>query len=238
MEAAGPASAPPAPHPIQRYGLIFGAVAGLIALVQVGVSVVSALENRYTLTNVYFSSTGGDAALASALTGVFRLVAATYGTCLLGFVFTLVLCWHAGRAAALETGRAAAGMEAGLLVTVTGALIWVIGSVAAVLLFHTDGSLAGIVTASAQLSSVTDAGEIGLLVGQETIAILLGLGAAALVGRLGGGSAVAALQRPGVVPPQPPRYYAPTPQPYMPGPVTDAPTPPPARPPQPPSPRP
>ncbi|HEV2235051.1 MAG TPA: hypothetical protein VGR57_00185 [Ktedonobacterales bacterium] len=197
LEAPGTASAP---RPIQRYGLLFGAIAGLIALVQVGVSVVSALENRYTLTNLAFSKTGGDAAVASALAPVFPLVAAAYGTCLVGFAFTLVLCWHAGRAAALETGRAAAGTEAGLLVIVTSSLIWVIASVVAVLLFHTDGSVAGLATASATLSSATDASEIAWLVGQETLAILMGIGAAALAGRLAGGAAVASLQRAPVIP--------------------------------------
>jgi hypothetical protein len=198
-DAPGPASAPPALYPIQRYGLLFGAIAGLIALVQVGVSVVSALENRYTLTNLYFSTSGGDAAVASALGALLWLVLAVYGTCLLGFIFMLALCWQAGRAAALETGRAAAGTEAGLLVTVSGSLIWVIASVVAVLLFHTDGSLAGIATASAHLSAATDANEIAILVGQEMLAILVALGAAALVGRLAGGAAVASLHRSGAM---------------------------------------
>jgi hypothetical protein len=200
LEVSGPASAPPAPRPIQRYGLLFGVIAGLIALVQVGVSVVSALENRYSLTNLYFSTSGGDAAIASALTQVLPLLAAAYGTCLLGFGFALVLCWQAGRAAALETGRAAAGTEAGLLVIVISSLTWVIASVAAVLLFHTDGSFAGLATASASLSSATDAREIAILVGQETLAILVALGVGALVGRLAGGAAITTLRRTPIVP--------------------------------------
>jgi hypothetical protein len=198
--AQGLAGAPPAPHPIQRHGLIFGAVAALIAVVQVGVSVAAALENRSTLTNLYFSAGGGDAAQASALFDTLRLLIAAYGTALVGFIFTLVLCWHAGRAAALETGRTAAGTEASLLVSATGALIWVVASVVAVLLFHTDGSLAGISTASAQLSPATDAREIAILVSQETVAVLFGLSAAALVGWLAGGSAITALRRVGTMP--------------------------------------
>ncbi len=209
--AAEPASEPPAPHPIRRYGLLFGAVAGLIALVQVGVSVVAALGNRYTLTNLYFSAGGGADAQVSALADTFRLLFAAYGTALVGGVFMLVLCWHAGRAAALETGRATAGTEAGLLVSVSGALVWVLASIIAVLLFHTEGSLAGILTASAQLSSTTDAREIAILVSQETLGILLGLGMAALVGWLAGGSAVDALRRATFPPPMPPGAYAPGP---------------------------
>jgi hypothetical protein len=211
MGAAGPVAAPPAPYPIQRYGLIFGAVAGLIAIVQVGVSVVSALENRYTLTNLYFSAGGGDAAQVSALLAAMPLLIAAYGTALAGFIFTLILCWHAGRAAALETGRATAGTEAGLLVGTTGALIWVIVSVLAVLLFHTEGSLAGIATASARLSPATDAREIALLVSQETVAILFGLGAFALVGWLAGGSAVTALRRAAGAPLPAPSSFSPAP---------------------------
>jgi hypothetical protein len=193
--------------------LTFGAIAGLIALVQVGVSVISALENRYTLTNLYFSAAGGDAAQVTALAAAVPLLVAAYGTALVGFIFTLVLCWHAGHAAALETGRATAGTEAGLLVSVTSALIWVIGSIIAVLVFHTDGSLAGIVTASAQLSPATDAREIAILVSQETLAIVVGLGAAALVGWLAGGSAITALRRSGAVsvPPAHFLYYGETP---------------------------
>jgi hypothetical protein len=213
--APGPASAPPEPRPVVRFGLLFGAVAGLVALMQVAVSVVSALENRYTLTNLYFSASGGADAQASALLGVFRLLLAAYGSALAGFVFTQVLCWHAGRAAALETGRAAAGTEAGLLVAVTGSLIWVVASLAAVLLFHTDGSLAGVVTASARLSSATDAREVAILLSQETVAILLGLGTAALVGLLAGGSAVARLRRSRFVPTLHPGAYAPAAWPPM-----------------------
>jgi hypothetical protein len=226
LNAPGTADTPPAAHPIQRYGLIFGAVAGLVALVQVGVSVVSALENRYALTNLYYSASGGTAALASALEAVFPLVIATYISWLLGFVFALVLCWHAGRAAALETGRASAGTEAGLLVSVIGSLLWVIGSVVGVLLFHTDGSLAGIATASAHLSAATDAAEIAILVGQETFAIVVGLGAAALVGRLAGGAAVTSLRRHGAGYAPPQGYIAVPLQPYAPGPMLGEPSPP------------
>jgi hypothetical protein len=212
--ATGPASAPP-PHPVLRFGLIFGAVASLVALVQVAVSVVAALESRYTLTNLYFSASGGVDAQLSALNALVPLLSAAYGSALAGLVFTLVLCWHAGRAAALETGRAGAGAEAGLLVSVTGSLIWVVASLAAVLLFHTDGSLAGVVTATAHLSSATDAREIAFLLTQETVAILFGLGAAALVGWLAGGSAVASLRRPSLMAvPLAPYYYPVSPPAY------------------------
>ena len=181
-----------AAHPVLRYALIFGLVIGVFALVQVGVSVVAAQENRTEIASFYYGLHGAgiDVNALGSLLG--PVLAAAYGSCLVAFLAGMWLCWYAGRAAAFESGRRSAGAQAGLLASATGSLIWLAGGVVAALLFHTDGSISGILTTQPDLGATTVSSEVAGLLTQEVVAGLLALGFGALVGWMGGGAALEA----------------------------------------------
>lgn len=190
---SGPGVAQPwGGHPVRRLALWFGLVNGVFAVLQVAVSSWAALINQGVYVSFFYGVNGvgfNNDALTAWLLPIFT---AAYGTCLLGFIASLVLCWHAGRAAAWATGRRGAGGEVGALVALYGSVIWIVASVAAVLIIHTDGTvaaLAGVLTAPGKQPGINPATEIVVLLAQEIVAGLLAVGLGALAGRIGAAAA-------------------------------------------------
>lgn len=176
-------------HPVWRYGLIFGGLSGLFAVLQLSVSVTSAVENRAAFASLYYGVQNQALDPTVILRWLGPVLVATYTSCLLGFALSMWLCWHAGRAAAAASGRRSFGALAGMLASMIGTLIWIVASVAAVLLVHTDGSISGIFTTNPIHPTASTGGAIAGLVVQEAVAGLIALGFAAIAGRLGAATA-------------------------------------------------
>jgi hypothetical protein len=177
------------PHAEWRFGLLFGALGGLFALLQVVVSVTSAWENHAALASIYYG--GQNQALDPILAAqwLVPVLSATYGSCLLAFALSMWLSWGAGRAAAIATGRPWTGALAGLLTSMFSSLIWIAASVFVAARFHTDGTIAGILTTTPTYSAAATGPEIAGLVAQEIVAGLISLGLGAVAGRIGGAAA-------------------------------------------------
>lgn len=172
-----------------RYALTFGALSGLFGVLQVVVSVSAALESQGAIQSLYYGAQGGGLNPSIMAQWLGPLLTATYGSCLLGFAISMWLCWAAGRVAASAYGRRSAGTLAGLLTSAIGSAIWILASVLAVLLVHTDGSITGILNTSPNLSAGMVGGEVAGLVIQEVVAAAVALGFGSLAGRIGAASA-------------------------------------------------
>ena len=176
-------------HPVRRFGLIFGLLNGLFAMLQVAVSSWAALVNHGAIASLYYGANGVGFNPTVLVNWLAPVLVAAYGTCLLGFVASLWLCWHAGRAAAAASGRRGAGAQAGLLVSLLGSAIWIVTSVLAALILHTDATVSGILATTPARTPTHLGAEIAGLLTQEIIAGLLALGFGALAGRMGAGAA-------------------------------------------------
>jgi hypothetical protein len=176
-------------HPVARSGLVLGLLNGLFGILQVVTSSSGAIENHATISSFYYGrhGTGFDIAImASWLAPVFL---AAYGSCLVAFAVSMWLCWRAGRASAAASGYSAGASVAGLLVSMIGSGIWIVASVVAVLLAHTDGTLTGVLATTPDTTAAHQTVELVGLLGQEVVAAAIALGLAAIAGHIGGRSA-------------------------------------------------
>lgn len=179
-------------HPVRRLALTFGLINGLFAALQVAVSSWAAVINQGVSASLYYGVNGVGLNPSIIASWLAPMLIAAYGTCLLGFIASLWLCWQAGRAAALATGRRGAGAQAGTLVSLLGSASWIVLSVLAALVLHTDATvagLAGIVTAAPGRVGPNPPTEIVVLLVQLIAAALFALGFGALAGRIGAGAA-------------------------------------------------
>lgn len=179
-----------AAHPVLRYALLFGLLNGLFALLQVGFSTFAAIANHAAMISLAEGLQNGGFQLNTMVRWLAPAATAAYGTCLLGFVVSLWLCWHAGLAAAQVAGRRSVGAGAGLLTSALGSLVWITSSVVVVLALHTDATITGMLATTSSYSGANLAGELFGLLGQEIVAALLALGCGALAGRSGANHAM------------------------------------------------
>jgi hypothetical protein len=175
--------------PVWRYGLLFGGLSGLFAVLQLVVSETSAVENRFAYSSAYYGVQNQALDPTVIVRWLGPVLTASYTSCLIAFGLSMWLCWHAGRATAEATGRRTLGALAGMLASGVGSLIWIVASVAAVLLVHTDGTLSGVFTSNPTNAPSSTAADLGGLLLQEVVAGLLALGFAAVAGRMGAASA-------------------------------------------------
>jgi hypothetical protein len=175
----------------RSFGLPLGLLAGLFALVQIFVSVFAALASGpalRSLQQIFSGINGGPVSNPLPLVGdLAGVVFITYLASVVTGVICLCLCWYAGRQTAYVLGRHAAGARAGMLVMLISSAIWIVTSVAATLVVRADGTLSGIFTSAFAGGNLTT--ELILLLIQEVLAALFGLGLAALAGALGAASA-------------------------------------------------
>lgn len=229
-----------------KWGAIFGAVAGLINLVQVVVGVVAVNANLGAI-NSYQSSqefqaytqciqSSGSTSACSTPTpnnGLLSVFSSFYGSCCAIFLLTLIIYFLAARFAARQAERRGPGIWAAILAAVIGSVLYFICGVIAISATGRTGLIFGLGPISPGLANgdwtvilviytiIGDA--VGLLVAAGAAA-LLGLGGAA-VGLRGVTPATPSMP-PGMPPPSslpPPAHYGPPPvyspyaQPGMPG---------------------
>ncbi len=218
----------------RRYARLLGGTAGLFALLATLVNATVALAVQAPVVALQRSLAGISAgsgvsidAFAGSITGALVLAV------LIGFVALVIVlgfCWYAGRIAGALVGDPRAGDGAGRRVALVSGLVWIAGSLVAVLAFHADASLSwliatlGVILASpdgATLSgyAVNAAGgsflavQVVILLALQGIAILIALGLGALAGRAGADGAVDTARR---IPVAPPTWQPPTNgQPYQ-----------------------
>lgn len=201
-----------------KWGAIFGAVAGVVNLVQVLVSAavvngnLSAADSYGNLFLAYEQCLNGGGSSANCQTppasnGVVAIAGAFYGSCFVLFLLTLVIYLFAARFASKETARRGPGVWAAVIAAVVGSILYAICGVIAAAITGRSALLLGMGAQSLQISS----GSWGWALTQATIiidgiAMLVTAGIAALMG-LGG----AALGMRGLPPPGYPGYMMPPP---------------------------
>lgn len=243
---AGALQSPPGSAGISfKYGLIFGLVAAAPNLLQVlsGVAAVGANQSAIAAYQVDFKKyqscimAGGTSATCTAPQangGIAAIFLATYGTCCLAFVATLVLYLFAGRVAARVARRRGPGIWAAIIAAVAGSLLYTIASLVAVAITGRSALAFGLPAASTP-------GIVGFTLISDVVGMAVAAGGAALMGWWGaslgaprpqvGWNAPPVPGAYGPMPPYPP--YPPAPGAYAPG---YPPYPPAAYPPVPPSP--
>jgi hypothetical protein len=147
-------------HAVWHYALLFGLLSGLFAALQVAFSSWAAIANQPAIASLYYGLRNGTFAPNTVIRWLTPVAIAAYGTCLLGFVVSLWLCWHAGRAAAWASGRWSVGAGAGLLTSAIGSVVWLISSIVVVVVLHTDGSITGMLATTPDRSGVNLGGEL------------------------------------------------------------------------------
>ena len=175
-------------RPVLRYGLLFGSLSGLFALLQLAVSVTSAIENRSAYASVAYGLQNNGFNLQIIGQWLGPVLVATYTSCLVAFGLSMWLAWYAGRVTAVATRRRSLGALVGMLTSVVGSAIWIVVSVGVAAVARIDGTLSGILTASVGPSTGPNSSQIFWLVGQEVAAALFAIGFAAIAGRLGAAS--------------------------------------------------
>lgn len=194
-----------------RYARLLGVTAGLFVLLATLVNANVALSAQAPVVALQRSLAGISAgsgvsidAFAGSITGALAL-AVLIG--LAALVIVLGFCWYAGRIAGALVGDARAGGGAGRRVALVSGLVWLAGSLVAVLAFHADASISwllatlGVILASpdgATLSgyAVNAAGgaflavQLVILLALQGIAVLIALGLGALAGRAGAAGAI------------------------------------------------
>lgn len=176
-------------HPVARYGLVLGLVNGLFGILQVVTSSSGAIENHATISSFYYGTHGTGFDIAIMANWLAPVFSAAYGSCLVAFAVGMWLCWRAGRASAAARGVAAGASVAGLLTSVIGSGIWIVASVVAVLLVHTDGTVTGVLATTPDRTAAHQTLELVGLLTQEIVAAAIALGLAAIAGHIGGRSA-------------------------------------------------
>lgn len=159
----------------QVYGVRVGLVAGLFALTQVVVSTLAArgamggLLAMQRALNIL--STGGLADPTLLIGPLVPMLLVTYAAMALAGALTIYLAGRAGEMAAIARGRRIGGGAAGMWVWLVATLIWLVGSVVAVVITHSDGTISGVFTGTFTPD----------LLPQQTIFLLLQLVIAALI---------------------------------------------------------
>ena len=197
----------------RHYGRLLGLLSGLFALLQVLVSVSSAKANALTMAGVQQAF---DNTAAGTPTNPLNLLADLVPVLLITYLATVItgavmmgFAWYAGRLTALTIGRRSFGGAAGFWVALWSGALWLGLSLVATLITHADGTLTGVLTSSPGTSRL--AIELILLLVQNGVAALCGLGLGALAGYIGAKGAPVAAYTAWRMPP-PPGYRYPLPQ--------------------------
>jgi len=171
----------------QHYGRLLGLLSGLFALLQVLVSVSSAKANALTMAGLQqaFDNTaaGTPTNPLNLLADLVPVLLITYLAAAIAGAVMMGFAWYAGRLTALTIGRRSFGGVAGFWVALWSGGIWLGLSVVATLITHADGTLTGILTSAPGTSRLGF--ELILLLVQNGLAALCGLGFGALAGFVG-----------------------------------------------------
>jgi hypothetical protein len=202
----------PAAAGIRGYIRVLGLAAAMFSLLDllvIGSAAVAARPAIITMQRslVNYSQGGGVSIdqLADPLLGLFLI---TYVSALLCLVITLGFCWYAGRVTRENAGDASAATRAGVSITFTCGLVWIIIGIPAILLTQADGTVSWLIAtvgvilvtlSGPPISSVYVTSPGGLYLVIQLAALLLQIGvffgftlsAGAIAARVGFNSALA-----------------------------------------------
>jgi hypothetical protein len=171
----------------RHYGRLLGLLSGLFALLQVLVSVSSAKANALTIAGLQQAidntTAGTPTNPLNLLADLVPVLLITYLAAVIAGAVMMGFAWYAGRLTALTIGRRAFGGVAGFWVALWSGAIWLGLALIATLITHADGTLSGILTSSPGSSRL--AIELILLLVQNGLAAVCGLGLGALAGYVG-----------------------------------------------------
>ena len=164
------------------YVFVLGLTAGLFSLLQALVAASAAQAAQSSVLayqrSLITDANGGGVSIEPLLGPLLKLFAITYVTDLLAFAATLGVAWYAGRIVTLLRGNDAGGGGAGTTVTAISSAVWLIVTLLAALLFHSDGTVAWLV---ATLIVVAGNAHSGVLVTAPSAVFTLIQAAALLV---------------------------------------------------------
>src|SRR5262249_13149664 len=142
---------------VRHYGWIIGALAGVIALLQVlisGSAASSYVSETLALQRafiVYRDGTGGPL-IDPQIERLVPMFVVTY--CSVGLTLLLLLgfSWYAGRIVASAKGRSSDGARAGRLAAWVSWLLWCTASLLAIVFFRADSTLSWLVASAFKLA--------------------------------------------------------------------------------------
>lgn len=196
----------------REYGQVVGLGAAAFVLAQVFVAAFAAHANQpavYALERSLVSlASGGGAIIDPAFARLVPMFVATYLAALLAFAGSLVLCWQAGRLAAVAAETPRVGAAAGRRVMLVASAVWVPLSLLAYVVFQLDGTFSWLVGTlgatigsssapangiaySAQPSVAYIVVQVAALLIQMLIGVLIAVICGGIAGRLGARRATA-----------------------------------------------
>lgn len=205
----------------REYGQAVGFGAALFVLAQVFVAGFAAHANQpavYTLERSLVNlAAGGGAMLDPVVMRLIPMFVATYLAALIAFAGGLVLCWHAGRLAAIAAGTPRVGATAGRRVMAVASAVWVVLSLLVYVVFQLDGTFSWLVGTlgatvaapsppvngiaySAQPNAAYIAAQVAAFLIQALIGVLIAIVLGGIIGRLG----AQRITTTGIQPPAPP----------------------------------
>lgn len=184
------------------YIYVLGLAAGMFSLLQALIAASAAQAAQSSVLayqrSLITDANGGGVSIDPLLGPLLKLFAITYITDLLALAATLGFAWYAGRIVTLLRGTSAGGGGAGTTVTAISSAVWLVFTLLAALLFHSDGTIAWLIATLALLAGGAQSGVLvtapsPAFVGIQATALLVqafvGIGPAlalgALAGRLG-----------------------------------------------------
>lgn len=133
----------------QDYGRTVGYAAVLLVCAQVFAAALAAHANVSAIAALQRSlvnlDAGGGALLDPTIAALIPLFVTTYLAALVAFAGGLVLCWQAGRLAAVAAGTARLGVVVGRQVMLTASAGWVILSLLVFIVLQLDGTVSWVV---------------------------------------------------------------------------------------------
>lgn len=186
----------------QGYVRVLGLAAGLFSLLQALVAASAAQAAQSSVLayqrSLVTDAGGGGVSIEPLLGPLLKLFAITYVTDLLALAATLGIAWYAGRIVTLLRGSGASGGSAGTTVTAISSAVWLVVTLLAALLFHSDGTIAWLIATLALLAGGPRSGVLvtapspafaGIQAAALLVQAFVGIGPAlalgALAGRLG-----------------------------------------------------
>ena len=169
------------------YGVRVGLVSGLFAIAQVLVSVAAAHGSEAALRAIQHTFTiltaGGLVDPTTVAPALIPMLLSTYLAMLLAGLVTVWFASRAGRLAAIAQGRHAGGASAGMWVWLTSTGVWLLASIIATVITHSDGTISGVFVGT--FSSAYLPQQLIFLLLQEIVAALFCLGFCAAAGAQG-----------------------------------------------------
>jgi hypothetical protein len=149
----------------QGYVRVLGLAAGMFSLLQALIAASAAQAAQSSVLayqrSLVTDAVGGGVTIDPLVGPLLKLFAITYITDILAFVVTLGFAWYAGRIVALLRGGPEGSARAGTTVAAISSAVWLVVTLLAALLFHSDGTIAWLL---ATLALMIGGAQSGVLV--------------------------------------------------------------------------